>query len=209
MTGDSNAVIGKVTSVFADDTGYRFEIQLQPRIKEVIMAELRDYKCPLCCANKDENERLKQLLKDANSDLELVRKGLTKLNGETDDLKKEVEEWKAKYEDLRCETISRIRAIWEHAKKHATPGITTAQVFDPTYFTPGRLFKVERFRWNGDLVEEVNVVIIALSGENTRLECRSMDKDNACVTIRIQQVLNGKKDGVTLKPIKVVTDDES
>ena len=173
------------------------------------MTELRDYKCPFCCVSKDENERLKQELKDTNSDLEHKRKELLELNDENHDLRKEVDEWKAKYEDLRCETISRIQTIWDHAKKHATPGITTAQAFDPTYFTPGRLFKAERFRFNGDLVEEVNVVIIALSGENTRLECRSIDKDIECVTIRIDQVLNGKKDGVTLKPIKVVTDDES
>lgn len=196
------------------------ELEAEKSRAETIRKEAQDWKrraeewqnCYINCGvSRDkalmEIDELKKKLKDTNSNLEHRRKELLEVNDENNDLKKEVEEWKAKYEDLRCETLSRIRTIWEHAKKYATPGITTAKVFDPAYFTPGRLFKAERFRWNGDLVEEVNVVIIALSGENTRLECRSMDKDNAEVFINVNKVLDGTKNGIVLTPIKVVEED--
>lgn len=213
------------------------------------MAELRDYKCPLCCADneiriaKDENERLleeinslKQELKDANSALEHKRKELLELNGkyiilfdENHDLikrvkelenacdeeaetsaktndarlaaEKEAEKWKREYYDLFQRVMNR------HNKAQSINGITVAPVFDTEHFAPGKMFRVDRYVRKGDdrnFVESCNVVIICASGQNTRLECRSIDKDNACVTIDIGRVINGE---IVLSPVKIVEEE--
>jgi predicted nuclease with TOPRIM domain len=200
------------------------------------MTELKDYKCPLCCADKDENERLLEVINSLKQELEHKRKELLELNGkyitlfdENHDLRKrvkelenacdeeaetsvktndarlaaekEAEKWKREYYDLLQRVMNR------HNKAQSINGITVAPVFDTEHFAPGKMFRVDRYVRKGDdrnFVESCNVVIVCASGQNTRLECRSIDKDNACVTIDVSRVINGE---IVLSPVKIVEEE--
>lgn len=145
---------------------------------------------------KEQHDRIKELEDACDDEAERCAK--------TNDARiaavEEAMKWRREYSDL-------FLRIMNHNNEKSVPGITTTPVFDPEYYTPGKLLKVERFYANEKLAETVNVVIMGLDRQNTRLICRTMDKDNEEVFITVNKVLDGTKNGIVLTPIKVVEED--
>lgn len=182
----------------------------------------------------DENHDLRKRVKELENACDEEAETSVKTNDARLAAEKEAEKWKQEYYNLLridrnidpngCyihihldmtldrlkddnETVSKLQDILDHIKKQKNPGITTAPVFDTEHFAPGKMFRVDRYVRKGDdrnFAESCNVVIICASGQNTRLECRSIDKDNACVTIDIGRVINGE---IVLSPVKIVEEE--
>lgn len=177
----------------------------------------------------DENHDLRKRVKELENACDEEAETSAKTNDARLAAEKEAENWKREYYNLLRidrnidpngyyihldmtldrlkdddETVSKLQDILDRIKKQKTPGITTTPVFDTEFFAPGKMFRVDRYVRKGDdrnFAESCNVVIICASSQNTRLECRSIDKDNACVTIDISRFINGE---IVLTPIKIV-----
>jgi predicted nuclease with TOPRIM domain len=149
----------------------------------------------------DENHDLRKRVKELENACDEEAETSVKTNDARLAAEKEAEKWKREYYDLLQRVMNR------HNKAQSINGITVAPVFDTEHFAPGKMFRVDRYVRKGDdrnFVESCNVVIICASGQNTRLECRSIDKDNACVTIDISRVINGE---IVLSPVKIVEEE--
>lgn len=184
------------------------ELEAEKSRAETIRKEAQDWKrraeewqnCYINCGvSRDkalmEIDELKKKLESVSRELNSSKKRVIAAE-------EEAAKWKHEYYDLFQRVTNR------HSKLNVH-GITTTPVFDPEYYTPGKLLKVERFYANEKLAETVNVVIMSLDRQNTCLICRTMDKDNEEVVINVGRVVDGTKNGIVLTPIKVVEENEN